>query len=95
MRTTSGSAAACSVLAASDTAWAEAVRREAVIRPLAAAAPRAASFIIWLAPEERRLLARLAVGWEHPAGEVLRATIAQVENAPGRSGSRGTLRPAA
>lgn len=55
----------------------------------------AASFVAWLATEERRLLARLAVGWEHPAGHVLRATIAQLENAAGGSGSRGTLRPAA
>jgi len=55
----------------------------------------ATSFIAWLAPEERRLLARLAVGWEYPAGHVLRATIAQVENAGGGSGSWGTLRPAA
>jgi len=36
-QTRAGSGEAGSVLAASDAAWAEAVRREAVIRPLAAA----------------------------------------------------------
>jgi hypothetical protein len=35
------------------------------------------------------------IGWEHPAGEVLRARIAQAENAVERSGFRGTRRPAA
>ena len=49
----------------------------------------------FMAPEERRLPARLAVDWERPAGDMLRATIALVENAARRPGSWSTLRPAA
>jgi len=55
----------------------------------------AASFIVGLAPEERRLLARLAVNWEQPAGEMLRSMIAQVEDAAAGSGAGRTLRRAA
>jgi len=56
----------------------------------------AASFVAWLAPDERRLLRRLTAGWEHRAGEALRSAIDQVEDAAERgSGSARKLRAAA
>lgn len=40
-----------------------------------------ASFVAWLAPGTRWLFAQLASGWDHRAGEALRATIDWKENA--------------
>jgi hypothetical protein len=53
------------------------------------------AFVAWLPLRERRLLARLAAGWELPAGDALRATIAQVESPAGEHGARAAFRPAA
>jgi len=53
------------------------------------------SFVAWLPLRQRRLLAQMATGWERPAGDTLRATIAQVEKPAGEQGDRGAFRPAA
>jgi hypothetical protein len=39
----------------------------------------AAALVVWLPPDKRRLLETWSTSWERPAGDALRAVIAEVE----------------